>query len=90
MEFCEKLNEYIINLSCTAKDICELSGISAATFSRYKNGKYIPEYGTQNFERLCSAITEVARQKNISNITCESVKNEFLLVKTLFLSIRSF
>ena len=77
MEFCEKLNEYIINLSCTAKDICELSGISAATFSRYKNGKHIPEYGTQNFERLCSAITEVARQKNILNITCESVKNEF-------------
>ena len=36
MKFCDKLNEYIETLSCTSKELCELSGISEATFSRYK------------------------------------------------------
>ena len=28
MKFCDKLNEYIETLSCTSKELCELSGIS--------------------------------------------------------------
>ncbi len=38
MKFSEKLNDFIEQLSCTGKDICNLSGISAASLSRYRNG----------------------------------------------------
>ena len=50
MKFSEKLNDYIEQLSCTGKDICNLSGISAASFSRYRNGERVPELGTKPFE----------------------------------------
>ena len=30
MKFSEQLNEYISQLSCTAREVCSLSGISAA------------------------------------------------------------
>ena len=79
MKFCDKLNEYINLLSCTAKELCALSGISAATFSRYRRGERIPELGTAAFESLCAAIAKTAAQKDICDITPESVKNEFLL-----------
>ena len=50
MKFSEKLNDYIEQLSCTGKDICNLSGISAASLSRYRNGERVPELGTKPFE----------------------------------------
>ena len=53
MKFSEKLNDYIEQLSCTGKDICNLSGISAASLSRYRNGERVPELGTKPFEDLC-------------------------------------
>ena len=34
MDFKDKLNEYIDRLECTAKDLAESSGLSAATLSR--------------------------------------------------------
>ena len=77
MKFCEKLNEYITRLSCTAKELCNLSGISAATFSRYRRGNRVPELGTDAFENLCNAIDKIAIQKGMSDITAETVKNEF-------------
>lgn len=41
MKFCEQLGKYIEQLSCTAKELCELSGISPSTFSRYRSGERI-------------------------------------------------
>lgn len=52
MKFAEKLNEYIERLSCTGKDICNLSDISASSLSRYRNGERVPELG-KTFESLC-------------------------------------
>ena len=78
MKFSEKLNEYIEELSCSAKDICSLSGISAASFSRYKNGERVPELGTKVFEELCGAVAEIAAQKKISNITVDAVRQSFI------------
>lgn len=78
MKFSEKLNEYIVQLSCTAKDICNLSGISAASFSRYRSGERVPELGTKPFENLCCAIAQIAVQKNMPDITADSVKESFL------------
>lgn len=77
MKFSEKLNRYTEELSCSARDICGLSEISAASFSRYKNGERVPEMGTKAFDGLCDAIAEIAARKNIPDITVDSVRESF-------------
>lgn len=78
MKFSEKLNDYIKQLSCTGKDICNLSGISAASFSRYRNGERVPELGTKPFEDLCCALAQISAQKGELQITADSVKKAFV------------
>lgn len=78
MKFREKLNEYMERLSCSAKDLCALSGISTASFSRYKNGERVPEIGTDSFEKLCGAIAKIAEQKKVPDISPDSVKEAFI------------
>ena len=78
MKFSEKLNAYMERLSCSARELGNLSGISGASFSRYKSGERVPELGTKPFENLCSAIAEIAAQKKLPEITAESVKASFL------------
>ena len=78
MKFSEKLNEYMTLLSCTAKELCSVSGISAATFSRYRSGERVPELGSPGFENLCSAIAETAGQKGLTDLTLPSVREAFL------------
>ena len=78
MRFFEKLNEYIELLGCMAKDVGEMSGISAATLSRYRSGDRLPDVNSEAFERLCSAIAAIAKEKNILDITEDSVRESFL------------
>ena len=74
MKFCDVLNNYTEILSCTAKELCALSGISAATFSRYKRGERVPELGSDSFENLCRAIEKTAEQKNAYSFSsCKTV-----------------
>ncbi len=78
MKFSEKLNTYMEELYCSAKELGNLSGISGASFSRYRSGERVPDMGTKPFENLCSAIAEIAAQKNLPDITADSVKKSFL------------
>lgn len=78
MKFSEKLNDYIEQLSCTGKDICNLSGISAASLSRYRNGERVPELGTKPFEDLCCALAQISVQKGELQITADAVKKAFV------------
>jgi transcriptional regulator with XRE-family HTH domain len=78
MKFSEKLNDYIEQLSCTGKDICNLSGISAASLSRYRNGERVPELGTKPFEDLCCALAQISAQKGKLQITADAVKKTFV------------
>lgn len=78
MKFSEKLNDYIEQLSCTGKDICNLSGISAASLSRYRNGERVPEFGTKSFEDLCCALAQISAQKGKLQITADAVKKAFV------------
>ena len=64
MNFHHKLNEYMERLSCTAKELCSLSGISAASFSRYRNGERVPELGTKPFEGRRTASPESAHRRD--------------------------
>ena len=63
MRFCEILNAFIARLGCMAKDICEKSGISAATLSRYRSGERLPVLNSGSFEKLCLALAEIAKEK---------------------------
>ena len=65
-------------MSCTGKDICNLSGISAASFSRYRNGERVPELGTKSFENLCCALAQISAQKGKLQITADAVKKAFV------------
>lgn len=78
MRFYEKLNEYIERLDCMAKDVGEASDISAATLSRYRSGERLPDVNSETFEKLCFAIAVIAKKKNISGITEDSVRESFL------------
>lgn len=78
MKLCEKLNEYIEILDCTAKDISSISGLSEATISRYRAGGRVPEAASQSFEQICEAIALLAAKKQHSDITKASVKESFL------------
>ena len=76
MKFCEKLNEYIALLSCTAKELCAASGISEATLSRYRSGERVPELGTKSFDGLCIGIAQIAESK-ASDLTLEKIREDF-------------
>lgn len=78
MKFCEQLGAYIDQLSCTAKDLCELSGISPSTFSRYRSGERIPEMGTAAFDGLCGALASVAEKNGCTDMTIQTVRQAFL------------
>lgn len=77
MKFCQQLSEYLCRLSCTGKELCALAGISAASFSRYKNGERVPELGTPAFEGLCRALGEIAEQRGYRDLTADAVRAAF-------------
>lgn len=78
MEFKDKLAEYIELLDCSAKDLAENSGLSAATISRYRSGERIPDADSENFSDLVEGIVRIAENKNISDVTLQSVSDAFL------------
>ena len=78
MKFNEKLNEYIEILDCTAKELSRCSGISTTTISRYRNGERVPEINSDALNQLCSAIAQTAKQKQIKEITHDSIRENFL------------
>lgn len=83
MEFCERLNEYINTLSCTAKELAEAAKISPSAFSRYRSGERVPEMGSSAFEGICRAIAEIASQKRI-DLTADYVRDAFAECEDLF------
>ena len=77
MDFKKLLDDYMKQLDCTAKDLAEKSGLSAATISRYRSGDRIPEDGSENFDRLINGIVSIAESKGIPDITVQSVSDAF-------------
>ena len=83
MNFHKKLNEYIQMLPCTAKELSELSGLSAATLSRYRSGERVPDMRSSAFSQLCSAIARISEQKGNSTLTADAVRESFLSCEDL-------
>lgn len=78
MTFSEQLNDYMEQLACSARELSDLGGISAASLSRYRSGTRVPALGTKAFENLCSAIARLAAKNNLPEITTDAVKAAFL------------
>lgn len=78
MKFYEMLNEYIEQLGCRAKDICERTAISASTLSRYRSGERLPVIDSEAFDKLCLALADIARENCINEITEEMIRERFL------------
>ncbi len=78
MTFSEQLNDYMEQLACSARELGDQGGISAASLSRYRSGTRVPALGTKAFENLCSAIARLAAKNNLPKITTDAVKAAFL------------
>ena len=76
MDFKEKLNEYIEQLGCTSKELAQTSGLSTATISRYRSGERIPQNDSDNYKKLITGITLLARDKSVPSLTEETVSAE--------------
>lgn len=63
MRFYEQLNQYMKVVNCTAKELCTVSGISAAALSRYRSGERVPDVHSETFEALCSPIETLCIKK---------------------------
>ena len=69
MHFYEQLNQYMKVVNCTAKELCTVSGISAAALSRYRSGERVPDVHSETFEQLCSALETLALKREGTNLT---------------------
>lgn len=76
IQFQDKLKEYIELVGCSAKELAEHSGLSAATISRYCNGKRIPE-SEETLLKLASGLAVLAQEKELTDITKESIMETF-------------
>ena len=77
MKFCDKLNEYIETLDCTARELSELSGISAATVSRYRSGERLPDAESEAFSSIVNALAAIAENKEIA-LGAEEIRSQLL------------
>lgn len=84
MEFEDILNDYINKLDCSAKDLAESSGLSAATISRFRSGERKPEWGSEQLNNLVRGIDKLAKKKDLTDITEEAAMSDFNKVSSSF------
>ena len=58
MKFNDLLNKYIAEIGCTAKELSEVSGLSAAALSRYRTGERVP--GKEQLAMLIDGLVSLA------------------------------
>ena len=65
MLFKDQLNIFMKEIGCNAKQISELSELSTATLSRYRNGERTPEAGSNTLMAIAEALAQLANEKSI-------------------------
>ena len=60
MKFNDLLNKYITEIGCTAKELSEVSGLSAAALSRYRTGERVP--GKEQLAMLIGGLVSLAEK----------------------------
>ena len=74
MTFSEQLNAYISELNCTAKELTDVSGLSASVLSRYRTGSRIPTTDSEQFMQLVQGIATIANERGYSEFTVEKIQ----------------
>ena len=74
MTFSEQLNAYISELNCTAKELTDVSGLSASVLSRYRTGSRVPTTDSEQFIQLVQGIATIANERGYSEFTVEKIK----------------
>ena len=64
-------------LDCTAKRLSELSGISMAQISRYRNGISVPDSESETIAALSRGLSQLAEKKGITAVTEGSIFSSF-------------
>lgn len=77
MKFCELLNEYIEQLSCSAKELSDISGLSNAVISRYRSGEREPAADSEQLIKICEGLSALARKRKLPKITSKSLLVKF-------------
>ena len=74
MTFSEQLNAYISELNCTAKELTDISGLSASVLSRYRTGIRVPTTDSEQFMQLVQGIATIANERGYSEFTVEKIQ----------------
>lgn len=74
MTFSEQLNAYISELNCTAKELTDVSGLSASVLSRYRTGSRVPTTDSEQFMQLVQGIAAIANERGYSEFTVEKIQ----------------
>lgn len=61
MTFSEYLNECMLRANCNARELSEVSGLSQAVISRYRSGDRTPAMGSNQLNRIISALVKLAQ-----------------------------
>ena len=75
MNFHEILNQYIEKIDCTAKELANAAGISAATLSRYRTGERMPNQ--EQMKKLLDGIVSLSADRRLDEINAETVYADF-------------
>ena len=70
--FKDQLNEYMVQLGCSGRELAEVSGLSPATVSRYRSGERKPESETER-AKLISGIVQLAAARGIPALSQKTV-----------------
>lgn len=73
MEFKDILNQYIVQLGCTASELSNACGLSASVLSRYRSGERLPKQDDEAVFKLAETIASIAQSQNISNLNYDTV-----------------
>ena len=65
MTFCEQLNEYILKIDCSSKELADTSNLSPTVISRYRNGERTPNIRSKQLESLVDGLYQLASERNV-------------------------
>ena len=80
MTFAGKLNEYMMAFNCTPKKLVSLSGVSAATVSRYRAGTREPAADSDLFDKLVNGLSRAAEDAGYPDASRDEIRRELLSV----------
>ena len=77
MKFNEVLNKYLEELDCTARKLSIESGLTGSVICRYRNGERTPIKNSEQYEKLTTALYNIAKEKGKSKFTLDKIVNDF-------------